>query len=86
MQRSTGPFWMKVTDTVIEDFGPSTPSILLDSVEQTCVLVSRKWDLFVASASSVFMLVVIELCSDREFLMWERSFRCGRVKVWMSFL
>ena len=77
MQRLTGPFWMNVIITVMENLGPSTQSILLDSVEQTCVLVSRKWDflrwrIFVASASSVLMLVVVvELCSGTEFLVRE---------------
>ena len=46
MQRLAGPFWMKVIVAVVEDLGSSTPSILLDSVEQTFVLVSRKLDLF----------------------------------------
>ena len=46
MQRLAGPFWMKVIVAVVEDLGPSTTSILLDSVEQTFVLVSRKWNLF----------------------------------------
>ena len=46
VQRLTGPFWMKVIVTVVEDSGTSTPPILFNSVEQTCVLISRKWDLF----------------------------------------
>ena len=45
VQRWTGPFWMKVIVSVVENLGPSTPSILLDSVEQIFALGSRKWDL-----------------------------------------
>ena len=33
VQGLTGPFWVKVIVTVAEDLGPSTPSIMLDSVE-----------------------------------------------------
>ena len=46
VQRLTGPFWMEVVGAVVEDLGPSTPSVLFDSVDQTFVLGYRKRDLF----------------------------------------
>ena len=75
MQGLTAPFWLKVIVGVVEYLGPLTPSIMLDSVVQTCDLVSRKWDLFVASSSSVLtsvlMLVVVELCINTKLPMCE---------------
>ena len=75
MQGLTAPFWLKVIVGVVEYLGPLTPSIMLDSVVQTCDLVSRKWDLFVASSSSVLtsvlMLVVVELCTNTKLPMCE---------------
>ena len=63
VQHLTGLLWIKVIVIVVEDLGSSTQSILLDSLEQTCVLVSRTWGLFrwrpfCGSASSVFSLIV----------------------------
>ena len=76
MQCLTGPFCMEVIVTVLEYFGSIEPIHnvgfrLTNMCPCLCLWTFFGGDLYVASSLSVFMLIVIELCTDTKFPMCE---------------